>query len=149
MDTNNSKPNQTNNPILVIDTECGEELLWFKDIQEAWSYIEPYDVDTYKIYDAKGQIIRIFLDNISESFWNPNPGDVRLEPSNEFDVDDLKRILLQELKRATPHTNLNDQESLDSLIELATTNFYSNYPKQNLFSTWLIKQIQKIIDIIS
>ena len=79
-------------------------------------------MDTYKIYDAKGQIIHIFLDNVSKSFWSPNPGDGRLKPSKEFDVDELKRILLQALKRTVPNIDPSDHESLDSLIELATAN---------------------------
>lgn len=104
-----------NKSILLIDLETDGEVLWFESIQQAQSYIEPYDIDTCRVYTSEGEIIRIFID---KGQGESDPDKTRLEPSSDFDVETLRKALLRYLRSSKSKPKLDDHQPLQSLVEL-------------------------------
>jgi len=109
-------------PIIAIDES--NDVIYFESTSEVRNYIEPYDIDSWRVFTADGDVLKLQLAGKSESFWRPNPGTVTLVPSSESNVDGLRLALikhfdvLSEVGKLRVDTKLNQDASLDSLVAL-------------------------------
>jgi hypothetical protein len=115
-----------NKTIFAIDIDCENEVMWFPSLKEAQSYIEAPDADTYRVYDAEGQIINILVDEKSKPVLRQfffikieiiESVQVQLELSGKFDADSLRQMLLSYLRKYKPCAELDDEPTLEFLGE--------------------------------
>ena len=86
-------------PIVVFDTDT-KEIMIFRSLAEAQSYIEPYDINVYEIYDSDGLSIWPTLNQSQEQAASSlKPWTVVLTPSDERKVSQLQKHLASYLNR--------------------------------------------------
>ncbi len=94
-------------PIIVFCTDdC--TMMFYKTLADAQSAIEPPDIKLYQIFDAEGRVFYPKIIKIQRGRFAGNLI-VRLEASNEINVEDLRQILLS---RVTNKDTLSKDENI-------------------------------------
>ncbi|MBS1953342.1 MAG: hypothetical protein JST89_04095 [Cyanobacteria bacterium SZAS-4] len=88
----------------------------FESLESAQSYIEPPDVDVWKVYTVDGKVIDVILDGRPTSFWSLGIGTVRLVVTEKFAKQELEQAILDNLKGST--MTVDSGASLESLIDV-------------------------------
>jgi predicted class III extradiol MEMO1 family dioxygenase len=84
--------------ILVYETDTNDIML-FRNIEEAESYIEPQDVSEYRVFDCSGHELEVTLKSLPNFFSNRKVKIVDAQRPTETDVANLLTTYIQSCKR--------------------------------------------------
>ena len=94
-------------PLLGVELDSGDVNI-FPTIADAQGYIESYDLATWKVFDAAGQVMSVSS--------NGEAKPVTVRPSGESDENSLRRFIEQNLQtlgnKAAP-----ERAKLESILE--------------------------------
>ncbi len=95
---------------------CDEPVVQvFESLESAQSFIEPLDVDDWKVYTADGRVVDVLLNDRPTSFWSFGRETVSLVVTEKFARNELEQAMLDCLSRSG--IAVDSGASFESLID--------------------------------
>ncbi len=94
-------------PLLAVELDSGDVNL-FSTVADAQSYIESYDLATWQVFDAAGQVMSVSS--------NGEAKPVTVRPTGERDKNSLRKFIEQSLE-ALGNKAANERAKLESILE--------------------------------